>query len=170
MNVNKIEIETLPDGLRASVLECEVTGRRAVLARAGRPVAVVASWDEYVALRETIEIAASGEIVKALAAADAELARGEVRSLEQLGGPPGDRIVIAASAGRSWEALDEGQRREAIGRLEHVAAEPIAGAPLLEPLRGLWSLRAGGLRVVYRVTPEARAIGIVYLGTAEVLD
>ena len=34
--------------------------------------------------------------------------------------------------------------------------DPIAGAPLFEPFKGLWSYRTGDLRIVYRIVIEAR--------------
>ena len=39
--------------------------------------------------------------------------------------------------------------------------DPIAGSPLFDPLRGLWSLRVDHLRVVYRIVAEARFIGVL---------
>ena len=51
-----IDVLDLPDGARELVGECEITGKQTVFAREGRPVAILVSFDEYLALRETIEI------------------------------------------------------------------------------------------------------------------
>ena len=46
-------------------------------------------------------------------------------------------------------------------RVEVIDEDPIIGAPLVEPLRGYWSYRADGLRIVYRIAFEARFIVIL---------
>jgi mRNA-degrading endonuclease RelE of RelBE toxin-antitoxin system len=39
--------------------------------------------------------------------------------------------------------------------------DPIAGAPLFDPLRGLWSHRTEHLRILYKIMPEARFVLIL---------
>ncbi len=39
--------------------------------------------------------------------------------------------------------------------------DPIIGAPLFEPLRGLWSYRRDDVRIVYRIMAEARFVVIL---------
>lgn len=50
--------------------------------------------------------------------------------------------------------------------LETLDENPIAGAPLLEPLRGYWSYRVHHIRIVYRIVPEARFIVILSIARA----
>ena len=38
---------------------------------------------------------------------------------------------------------------------------PIAGAPLFEPLKGLWCYRTGGLRIIYKIVAEASIVVIL---------
>ena len=54
----------------------------------------------------------------------------------------------------------------AMRELEAIDEDPIAGAPLFEPLRGLWSYRAEHLRIVYRIVAEARFVVVLSIGRA----
>jgi PHD/YefM family antitoxin component YafN of YafNO toxin-antitoxin module len=53
----RLEILDLPEAVRELVGECELTGKRTLFERNGRPVATLVSYDEYLALRETVDIA-----------------------------------------------------------------------------------------------------------------
>ena len=79
-----------------------------------------------------------------------------------------DRLRLAESVGRDWSALTEEERALAKRALERIDDDPIAGAPLFEPLKGLWSLRTGSLRIVYRIVPEARFV--IVLGVSRVRE
>ena len=61
--------------MRELVGECELTGRRTLFLRNGRPVVALVSHDEYLALKETIEIA-NDEALRAHIAQGEEEARG----------------------------------------------------------------------------------------------
>src|SRR6185295_12158157 len=52
----QLEILDQQSVVRELVGECELTGKRTLFLRGGRPVAILASYDEYLALRETIDI------------------------------------------------------------------------------------------------------------------
>ena len=45
--------------------------------------------------------------------------------------------------------------------------DPIAGAPLFDPYRGVWSYRAGSLRILYRIMAEARFILVLSIMRTE---
>jgi mRNA-degrading endonuclease RelE of RelBE toxin-antitoxin system len=77
-----------------------------------------------------------------------------------------DRLRIAARVSTDWSALSSDEHALALAALESIDEDPIAGAPLFEPLRGLWSYRAEHLRVVYRIVAEARFVVIVSIGRA----
>jgi mRNA-degrading endonuclease RelE of RelBE toxin-antitoxin system len=77
-----------------------------------------------------------------------------------------DRLRIAERVAADWEALSPDERATALRALEAIDEDPIAGAPLFEPLRGLWSYRAEHLRIVYRIAAEARFVVIVSIGRA----
>ena len=72
-----------------------------------------------------------------------------------------DRLRIAERVAADWKQLDAEGRAQARKALEELDEDPITGAPLFPPLRGYWSYRTGNLRVVYRISPEARFVAIV---------
>ncbi|HJQ39198.1 MAG TPA: type II toxin-antitoxin system RelE/ParE family toxin [Thermoanaerobaculia bacterium] len=150
-----IEVLDLPEDARELVRECEVRGARTVLQRDGRPVAMLVSYDEYLALRETVEIANDAELGAAInTAAEEEPVR---RS---------ERIWIAPSAEQLQ--LADHERASLEDAFQKIDDDPIAGAPLFEPLKGLWVYRAEHLRVVYRVVPEMG--GVVVLSVTRTAD
>jgi mRNA interferase RelE/StbE len=57
-------------------------------------------------------------------------------------------------------------KRKLRGALEAIVADPGCGNPLKEELAGLWSLRVGRFRVVYRVSADRR-IDVVAFGPRE---
>ncbi|HWS71729.1 MAG TPA: type II toxin-antitoxin system RelE/ParE family toxin, partial [Thermoanaerobaculia bacterium] len=63
-----------------------------------------------------------------------------------------------------WHALAEHEQAAIAEAFEVIDEDPIAGAPFFEPLRGLWSYRAGHLRLIYRIVAEARFVVIVFIG------
>lgn len=84
MEEKRIEIPDADPSLRELVAECEVSGRRTRFERDGRPVAILVSWDEYLSLRETIEIAANPEELIAIGRAEDEVRRGAMILAEDL--------------------------------------------------------------------------------------
>jgi mRNA-degrading endonuclease RelE of RelBE toxin-antitoxin system/PHD/YefM family antitoxin component YafN of YafNO toxin-antitoxin module len=163
--VKRLDILEQPDDVRALIGECELTGKRTVFERMGRPVAALISYDEYMALRETIDISNDPELRE-------EIERGEkpqeLLLTEDLFGQrlENDRLRLTESVERTWNSLADHEReatREALVRLDE---DPIAGAPLFDPLRGLWSHRAGHLRIIYKIMPEARFVLILAITRA----
>jgi len=80
----RLEILDLPDAVRELVGECELTGKRTLLMRGGRAVAILASYDEYLALRETVDIANDPVLRERIAAADEQIQRGAMLLPEEL--------------------------------------------------------------------------------------
>lgn len=72
--------------MKELVGECELTGRRTLFHRGERPVAILISHDEYLALRETIQIAGDKTVMDRLRAAEAQTNRGAVLLPEELFG------------------------------------------------------------------------------------
>ena len=143
-----IEVLDLPDDARELVRECEVKGARTVLTRNGRPTAMLVSYDEYLALRETIEIANDADLGAMLnAAAEEELVQ------------RGERVWLAASANDAQ--LADHERALLDGALQNIDDDPIAGAPLFDPLKGLWVYRAEHLRIVYRIVAEVGRVVVL---------
>lgn len=77
-----------------------------------------------------------------------------------------DRLRLAEAVEADWKALSETEREAIRGALQRIDDDPIAGAPLFEPLKGLWTYRAGGLRIVYRVVAEGRFVAILSISRA----
>jgi len=160
--VKRIDVLDLPEDARDLVRECEAKGTRTLFERNGRPVAVLVSHDEYLALRETIEIANDSLLFARLASADEE-------TQGSAGVPPAgtpavrnlERIVLSSMAGESLEELAGVTRRRALSSLARINLDPICGAPLFEPLKGLWSYRTEELRIIYKIRAEARMVVIL---------
>jgi len=159
--VKRLDILEQSDDVRALIGECELTGKRTVFERQGRPVATLISYDEYMALRETIDISNDAELREALARAEQQ--QQELFLTEDLFGArlENDRLRISESAERDWNALADHERDATRDALATLDEDPIAGAPLFDPLRGLWSHRSGHLRILYKIMPEARFVLIL---------
>ena len=158
-----LEILDLPSDVRELVGECELTGQRTHFNRNGRPVVTLVSHDEYLALRETVEIANDVALRAQIAAAEDEVQRGSVLLSEELTGVRSaeDRLRLAESVERSWQFLSDERRATIGGAFAVIEEDPIIGAPLFEPLRGLWSYRRDDVRIVYRIMAEARFVVIL---------
>lgn len=154
--MKNIEVLDLPDGARELVAECEISGRQAVFQRDGRSVAILLSYDEYIALRETIALAGDAKLREKLAVAETEVAKGEID--EPATRVPNDRLRIPDSAALAIAAIDPELIRVAFEKIDE---DPIIGAPLFDPFRGWWSYRTDSLRVIYRIVAEARFVVIL---------
>ncbi|HEV7241951.1 MAG TPA: hypothetical protein VGQ36_22160 [Thermoanaerobaculia bacterium] len=141
--MKRIDVLDLTEDARDLIRECEVKGTRTMFERNGRPVAMLVSHDEYIALRETIEIANDSLLFAKLAEADEE-------EVEQRG--KYERLRFAKSAAPIYDAA-----------LRRIELDPIIGAPLFEPLKGLWSYRTEELRVIYKIVAEAKIVVVLYV-------
>ena len=141
--MKRIDVLDLPEDSRELIRECEARGQRTVFERNGRPVAVLVSHDEYTAMRETIDIANDSLLFAKIAEADNE-------EVEQRGRY--ERLRFAKSVAPIYDAA-----------LRRIELDPIIGAPLFEPLKGLWSYRSGDLRIIYKIVPEARAVVVLHI-------
>jgi mRNA-degrading endonuclease RelE of RelBE toxin-antitoxin system len=77
-----------------------------------------------------------------------------------------DRLRFAASGDSEWKSLSDAERDVVRNALEIIDDDPIIGVPLFEPLKGLWSYRAGHLRIIYRIMAEARFIVVLSIARA----
>jgi PHD/YefM family antitoxin component YafN of YafNO toxin-antitoxin module len=80
----RLELLDLSPDVRQLVAECEVSGKRTLFERTGRPVAILVSYDEYQALRETIAISNNSELRRQIEAAEDEVRRGAMMLPEDL--------------------------------------------------------------------------------------
>lgn len=139
--MKRIDVLDLSEDARDLIRECEAKGTRTIFERNGRAVAVLVSHDEYTALRETIEIANDSLLFAQLASADEE-------EVERRGRY--EWLRFAKSAAPIYDAA-----------LRKIELDPICGAPLFEPLKGLWSYRTDELRIIYKIVAEARMVVIL---------
>jgi mRNA-degrading endonuclease RelE of RelBE toxin-antitoxin system/PHD/YefM family antitoxin component YafN of YafNO toxin-antitoxin module len=162
----RLEILDLPQEVRDLVADCELTGKRTIFQRYGRNVAMLVSHDEYLALRETIDIANDPAIRARVAALDEATRRGAILAPEDLLGERvgNDRLRFAEPVEADWQELVESERTLVRNALVTIDEDPIIGAPLFEPLRGEWSYRVNHLRIVYRIVAEARFLVIAWVG------
>lgn len=77
-----------------------------------------------------------------------------------------DRLRIAESVEAEWQSLSSEEQDWVRNALERIDEDPIIGAPLFEPLKGLWSYRTKHLRILYRIMPEARFVVILSIARA----
>lgn len=139
--MKRIDVLDLPEDSRDLIRECEAKGEHTLFERNGRPVAILVSYDEYTAMRETLDIANDALLFAKLAEADEE----EVETRGKY-----ERLRFAKSCAPIFHAA-----------LRTIENDPIAGAPLFEPLKGLWSFRADDLRIIYKIVAEARMVVIL---------
>jgi mRNA-degrading endonuclease RelE of RelBE toxin-antitoxin system len=139
--VKRIDLLEVPEEVRDLVRQSEVQGTHTVFVRNGRAVAMLLSYDEYMAMSETLAIANDSLLYAKLAEADQE----EVQSRGVY-----ERLRFAKSAARIFDAS-----------FRTIENDPIAGSPLFEPLKGLWSYRTDDLRIVYKIVAEAKIVVIL---------
>lgn len=77
-----------------------------------------------------------------------------------------DRLRLAELVEADWRSLSSGEQELVRKALETIDEDPIIGAPLFEPLKGVWSYRTGHLRILYRIMPEARFVVVLSIGRA----
>ncbi len=82
--MKRIDLYALPDDARDLVRECEAKGEQTLFERGGRPVAILVSYDEYLALRETIAIANEPLFYARLETAEEEVRNGKMMVIEEL--------------------------------------------------------------------------------------
>lgn len=63
MNDRSLDSTELSEELRQLVRETEITGRRTIFSRNNKPIAILVSHDEYMALRETIDLSSQSAIL-----------------------------------------------------------------------------------------------------------
>jgi mRNA-degrading endonuclease RelE of RelBE toxin-antitoxin system len=81
-----------------------------------------------------------------------------------------DRLRISESVEHDWKSLQPAERDAVMAALEAIDDDPIIGAPLFEPLKGLWSYRSGRIRIVYRIVAEGRFIAILTISRAAAIN
>lgn len=84
MNETTIEISEADEAVQEIMRPCEIQGQRVRFTRAGRTIGILVSWDEYLALRETLELIGDPKTLAAVQKAEGEAARGDLLEVEDL--------------------------------------------------------------------------------------
>ncbi len=74
------------------------------------------------------------------------------------------RVVLGSQAARSIRRLPKQFQKAVVSALVSLGGDPRAGKPLTGELSGIWSLRRGDYRVLYRIDDRARRIEIARVG------
>ena len=80
----RLDLLDLPPDVRQLVGECELTGRHTVFERNGRAVVILVSYDEYLALRETIDITNDAALRASIERAEEDVKRNALLLPEEL--------------------------------------------------------------------------------------
>jgi hypothetical protein len=79
-----LEILDLSGEAKQIVAECELTGKRTIFSRGERAVAILISYDEYLALRETVTLSNDTMIRARVDTADEDVRRNRLLLAEDL--------------------------------------------------------------------------------------
>lgn len=122
---------------------------RVTITRNGRPVAVLISVDELDSIEETLDVLSDPEEVAAIREGEAEIARGEFCTAEDLKRDDVKRLPAGVA-----EAIVEFMTWTLV---EHPRG---VGKPLTVPFDRQWSARRGEYRVIYRIDDEAHVVTV----------
>ena len=70
------------------------------------------------------------------------------------------QVVVAAGAAKNLRRLPLQVQKTVLNALDELAELPRSGKPLAGELTGLWSLRRGDYRVVYRANDDEERIEV----------
>jgi mRNA interferase RelE/StbE len=73
-------------------------------------------------------------------------------------------VVLSRNVSRTLERATPAMRRRIILALERLKSKPYSGKRLRGELEGLFSLRIGGMRVVYGLDPKKNAVVVLAIG------
>lgn len=73
-------------------------------------------------------------------------------------------VVLSRDAARALEKATPAMKRRIIAALKRARANPQSGKRLRGELEGLFSLRIGGMRAVYEVDAEKKAVVVHAIG------
>ena len=74
------------------------------------------------------------------------------------------QVILEVSARRDLKKLDKQAQRKVLDKLEGLRYDPRLGKPLVGNLAGIWSLRIGELRVLYRIFDQRLIVFILKIG------
>lgn len=76
----------------------------------------------------------------------------------------GFEVVVSDEAAKAVGRLPRQVQRAVVAALTALADDPRAGKPLTAELAGIWSLRRGDYRVLYRMNDVTRRVEVARVG------
>ena len=73
-------------------------------------------------------------------------------------------LVFSRAWEKEYKKLDTATKERAAEALHNLIENPYAGKPLVGNLRGVWSLRLGGYRIIYEIKETTKEIFIEAIG------
>jgi mRNA interferase RelE/StbE len=73
-------------------------------------------------------------------------------------------VVLSADAAKSIRKLPKQVQKAVVAALTALEVDPRAGKPLIAELFGIWSLRRGDYRVLYRIDDRVRRVEVARVG------
>jgi mRNA interferase RelE/StbE len=76
----------------------------------------------------------------------------------------GCSLVFSQEVVKAMRRLPKPVQRAVVEALVSLADQPRAGEPLTAELVGVWSLRRGDYRILYRIDVRSRKVGVARVG------
>ena len=73
-------------------------------------------------------------------------------------------VTLSVDAAKSIRKLPKQVQRAVVAALTSLESEPRGGKPLIGGLAGIWSLRRGDYRVLYRMDDRERRVEVARVG------
>jgi mRNA-degrading endonuclease RelE of RelBE toxin-antitoxin system len=70
------------------------------------------------------------------------------------------QVVVARRAAKDLRRLERAEQRAILASLDGLGSNPRSGKPLVGELAGIWSLRRGDYRILYRIDDEVRRVEV----------
>jgi mRNA-degrading endonuclease RelE of RelBE toxin-antitoxin system len=70
------------------------------------------------------------------------------------------QVVVAHSAAKDLRRLERPEQRAILASLDGLGSNPRSGKPLVGELAGIWSLRRGDYRILYRIDDDVRRVEV----------
>lgn len=70
------------------------------------------------------------------------------------------QVVVAHRAAKDLRRLDRSEQGAILASLDGLGTNPRSGKPLVGELAGIWSLRRGDYRILYRVDDDMRSVEV----------
>ena len=77
---------------------------------------------------------------------------------------PRYKLVFSREFDKEFAKLPRDTQLSVMKKIRGLEDDPFVGKPLRAALKGLWSLRVGKYRVIYKVLPEKEMVQLITVG------